>query len=285
MKLENTVRTLDSEVLLQTPLDADSFLRMEDKFFVPRRNMPELLDLLRYYLEPSYPDPSTRFTFIESIYFDSPLLDLYQMHFLNQKSRFKVRIRKYLPNGVAFSVSKGSEALFIEVKIKEAGISSKFRLQIGDRDAEALKTGMFLGMSPDLQARNLKLDQKKLEKRLLILNSKIQEFCLRPLARVSYRRHAFEKNGLRMTVDENIQSVIYHELSSSLKSSHKNNVDLLLKSSQMVEQFSPNDFLVLEVKHQGFLPEWVMSLPNQVHCKKVSFSKYAYSISRRLLDL
>src|SRR5687767_9605868 len=99
--------------------------RIEEKFIMPARLKPSLLEALERNLKPNYPHPGTRFTLIESIYFDSDALSLFREHFTSPLKRFKLRTRRYGPNGL-WSLN---DAL-IELKAKEGRVTRKLRTRV-----------------------------------------------------------------------------------------------------------------------------------------------------------
>jgi hypothetical protein len=168
--------------------DSDSvelFRRVEDKFLLPRAEMPRILELLEKELEPSYYEPGTRFNAIESVYFDSSSLQIFRDHFQNE-TKFKIRLRRYGPNGVW---PAKTEPVHLEMKTKSAGVCQKFRLKVENAEHRALFSGKPMPVT--------KTKEKAVKKRELV-NDAITRFHMRPLCRVRYERQAYEKNGLRV---------------------------------------------------------------------------------------
>ena len=77
------------------------FARFEQKYFLSAQYATRFKSELAQYMSPSYPLPETHFTGIESVYFDSHDLHIYRMHFAAQAERFKIRLRRYAPNGIS----------------------------------------------------------------------------------------------------------------------------------------------------------------------------------------
>lgn len=77
----------------------ERFTRIEEKFFLPQNLRESFLALVENHLPASYPHETTRYTLIESIYFDSHDLRSFTDHFDQLPYRFKMRSRRYGPNG------------------------------------------------------------------------------------------------------------------------------------------------------------------------------------------
>ena len=98
--IRKVVDTFDSITLRD--LDSVSLLnRVDSKFFFDIRQLPMILeDLVEYYkiLDIN----SVRQNQYDSIYFDTPDLDLYYLHHNDRKNRFKIRYRKYVDSNLSF---------------------------------------------------------------------------------------------------------------------------------------------------------------------------------------
>jgi len=91
--------------------------RTDVKYLVPRPALPALLDGMAAAYRVLEVD-GLRLQRYETLYFDTPALDLYLLHHNGARRRFKIRSRRYLE----------SELSFLEIKIKERGDRTvKFR--------------------------------------------------------------------------------------------------------------------------------------------------------------
>lgn len=246
------------------------FRRVEDKFLLPRAGMPRLLELLNKELEPCYYEPGTRFNAIESVYFDSTALQIFREHF-QAETKFKIRLRRYGPNGVW---PKKTEPVHLEMKTKSSGVCQKFRLKVENAEMRAL----FNGQAMPIQKKK----EKAIEKRELV-NHAITQFSMKPLCRVRYERLAYEKNGLRVTIDDKIQAEILNHV-DEYQAEEIVNSPFFAKAKAMRDRFSDGDYVVVEVKHSGTMPNWLNLEMNSIGALRVSFSKYAYSIVNHLLE-
>ncbi len=262
--------------------EKDNFVRIEEKYLVSRSNLDFLLEVLENALEPSYPIAGTKYTLIESVYFDSVGLDIFKSHFHSRDSRFKIRTRKYAPNGIWPAGEKAKEAAHLELKIKEHGVCKKSRFQISPDAERSIKAGKPLSLNRDLEDRNPELKTKSLSKRVDRVNTRVLSFGLKPSSVVTYNRIAYEKNGLRVTIDQDIQTSLLGELSEETQSSIHYDSQLWMQSQNMREQFHNGNDLVLEIKHSGSIPIWVTEMLKLTESKKASFSKYVYSIAEWL---
>lgn len=254
------------------------FARFERKYFLPRINAAQFKEQLLKHMSPSYPAPGTEFTEIESVYFDSPDFRIYQMHFSSQRGRFKVRARRYAPNGMP----AGGDA-HLELKSKDSGVSRKSRFQIGREERGALWNGeLIAGNSKALRAKNPDLTAQQLEERADRINDLILLNKLRPSCIVRYRREAFERGSLRLTIDDRIDfeaTQNFTQMRQVLRSDPK----LSEEATRMRSTYRNGEFLLVEVKHPGVVPSELMEILDASGCRKAKFSKYCYSITEAIL--
>ncbi len=258
----------------QTGGETESFVRIEDKYLVPKSSLPQLLKLLRSNLDPSYMSEGVRFNMIESLYFDSPTLKVFRDHFATGISRFKLRLRQYGPNGL---FAPDTEPSHLEMKQKADGVSRKFRFKVGF----AAKLALLAGSTLPLDFAEAKKKKELISERCTQVNSAISDFGLRPQAKVIYERQAFERNGLRVTVDDNVRAELLTPLAPELVSELLKSTELE-RAKQMIGQYS-SDVVIVEVKHAGITPDWLKNFFIATHTAPASFSKYCYSISQHIL--
>ena len=254
----------------------DTFTRIEDKFFIPRERSAELIATIEERLEPAYPGSGTQFNPIESLYFDSDRLDMYRAHFESPGRRFKLRIRRYATNGVW-----NDESVHLELKMKEDGVSRKVRFRIGPMECSLLSLGHRIPLSLELARRNPHHGAKALRKRTAKVNEMIERYQLRPKTRVTYLRRAYEREGLRVTIDDQIRCQLLDPVDPRT-ASHLSTSEAGRKAGEMRRRFLQSDFLVLEVKHPGLIPEWVSELLRRIGTARTSFSKYCFTLSEHL---
>jgi SPX domain protein involved in polyphosphate accumulation len=265
--------------IVSAPLEQGTFIRFEEKFFLPKQNSLSFKTSILKYLSLSSPIPGTQFTGIESVYFDSPDFQIYQMHFAaRQEERFKVRARSYAPNGVP-----GDGSAHLEYKSKHAGVSKKTRFQIGPEELKLLWEGYTIpGDSKTLEGRNPELEEEKLEERVKHINTLISGIRLKPSCIVRYRREAFEGGNLRLTIDDQIAFETTRSF-SGMRPMLDSNPDLNEAAIRMRTAFQHGEYLLVEVKHPGSVPLWLTEILNANHCQKAKFSKYCYSVTEALL--
>lgn len=252
---------------------ADTFERIEDKFLVPKIHQSDLKKLILQYLDASYVDANTQFTLIESLYFDSDNLDLFQHHFSKMDKRYKMRVRRYGPNG---NWSNG--VAFLEAKCKSNGICTKQRFMITQGDYQRLLTGGAIEFNAELLKVNPKTDPKKLRKRVEEINELITTFHLGPQVSLVYKRLAYERDNLRMTIDEDIQFTTFKPVSPR-KASEIKHQDLWTLADAMGRRFSNREYMVVEVKHTGLIPTWFEEFIGKVGVSQTSFSKYCWGMA------
>jgi SPX domain protein involved in polyphosphate accumulation len=255
----------------------DTFERIEDKFIVRKEMGPWLVRMILQHMKPSYPDPTTDFTLIQSLYLDSPDLWIYTSHFEAELPRIKLRLRQYAPNGVW-----RDDLSLVELKSKKDGVSSKVRFKLGYLSAAKLSQGKTIPLTASLLRLNNEMNPTKLAKRLARVNELIREHKLRPQCSVTYHRQAFEGDGIRLTIDSDIQSKIMSELNRERIGEFVATPDWD-KASLMRKLFLKDDYLLIEVKHSGLIPRWTSEMLSQFSAEQVSFSKYCFSVSQEIV--
>lgn len=259
---------LDGHCELEKAADTTTFARIEDKFIVPVELKQELNELLNKNLKPDYLDEGIRFNGMRSIYFDSANCDLMRHHLAKAASRFKIRIRQYVPDGLLAK----SSGFFLEVKAKNSHVSDKFRFKISQESLDKLFKGEELSLD-EVTAANPNSLKIELASRLNDINTAISHFTLRPTCEVTYLRKAFADGEFRVTVDDDIK---YKPVSSF---NHNELVKNLI-TPELVDTYVPEKHIILEVKHQGTVPTYLTEFLTKHNIQKASFSKYCYSMSK-----
>lgn len=179
---------------------------------------------------------------IRSLYFDTVYDDDFFQKLEGIETRRKIRLRIYDPK---------HDFAMLEMKQKQ-GISQKKRsLRMTKEDAEALidgKYGVLLNYEEDFARECYSLMNYK---------------CYRPKTIVQYNRKAYiaKENKIRITFDNNIVAT-------------ETNFDLFSENLVMypvLDKFN----VVLEVKFNGFLLDYIRQFINSINKSELSVSKYA----------
>ena len=277
---ENDVRKriVDTSLRPGMFLQEGEFRRVEDKYLI----RPEIKEFVTKFIEDnmevSYPSKNTTFTLIESIYFDSENLNFFQDHFdKNLNERFKLRIRRYAPNGTWM---KGPYLL--ELKAKIEGVSNKLRFNISDNIFEELKQGRTIGLTGEIFQINPKVTVETLINRINKINKLIEKHKLAPMISIQYHRKAFEKNDFRVTIDSKLK-IDYIGKVNAIKANSLKEKDFWCKVEKIKRKYDDNH-KILEVKHLGVIPEWIAKFLDHYDVNKTSFSKYCYSIGNLVVQ-
>ncbi|MGE3973941.1 MAG: VTC domain-containing protein [Bdellovibrionales bacterium] len=280
---------------LPTDLAADSFVRIEDKFFIPGAIQAQTIEFLEQHMVLSYPDGGSGFTIIESIYFDSQEMDLFQHHFNKPEKRSKLRIRRYAPRGVW-----NEETCFIEAKTKtkkgDQSVSSKERFKLDPTNLDLLMKAQTISISNKLLSLNKNLNAAELLRRVEMVNDLVNQYQLVPQMRVRYERLAFEgkesscteslgmKGGIRVTLDKGIVverlTPFRNGLSQALQS-----MGIWAEAEALGKVFSCDETVIMEVKHRGVLPSWLDAYLKSQSISKVSFSKYCWGVAQQVKSI
>lgn len=178
---------------------------------------------------------------IRSLYFDTIYDDDFFEKIEGIETRRKIRLRCYEP---------GSDFAMLEIKQKQGAAQVKRSLRLTRQDAESLICGKY-----DVLLRYKEAFARE-------CYGLMQYKCYRPKTVVEYQRMAYiaKENRIRVTFDHNIRAT---ESCFDLFS------DRLLLSPVM-DQFH----VVLEVKYNGFLLDYIRSFINSINKSELSVSKY-----------
>lgn len=215
--------------------------REEKKFLI---NIEEFLKKSHFLNELMIQDPhnGTHGYIIRSLYFDTIYDDDFFEKLEGIEARRKIRLRCYDPN---------SDFAMLEMKQKQGASQLKRSLRLTKADAIALIEGKYdvlLGYDEDFAKECYGLMQYK---------------CYKPKTVVQYNRKAYiaKENKIRVTFDSNI---------SATESCFDLFSDSLLLNPVM-DKFN----VVLEVKYNGFLLDYIRSFINSINKSELSVSKYA----------
>ncbi len=229
------------------------FNRYELKYLVDVRTAERLRADLA---ELAAPDPHSGLAGyrLASLYYDSPGLDFYWAKIEGIRFRRKLRLRVYLPDDGA-RPQRG----MVEIKQRVNRTVKKRRLVLPLEAAERLCAGE----SPD---QPLDDSDRQVASEVCYL---VQAMHLQPTAITSYRRVAYVggryDRGLRVTLDYDCRG-----------RDHALQVDLDARD----HPFLPPDVVVLEVKADEVVPDWVTSLLARHNCRLQRLSKYCAALAR-----
>jgi len=254
-----------------------TFVRVEDKFLISKAEIGNLISLVSEHCKPAYLESGTNYTLVESLYFDSQRLDLYKNHFADLPERFKLRVRRYAPNG---NWGEGSAFLEAKSKIKtEMGsIGTKKRFRIDPENLESLIQSGDVTLTQKLVSLNPNLGKADLLERTSFVNEIVKTYQLVPQLRVRYERLAYEGDGVRVTFDKNIEFKIMSPLPIDVPEKLRQ-LSFWAKASGMTNIFSNSDYFVCEVKYGQVIPMWLQNYFNSHGIQKVSFSKYCWGLT------
>lgn len=189
------------------------------------------------------PDPHNGTTgyIVRSLYFDTPFDDDFEEKLAGVELRRKIRLRIYDPSD---RVAK------LEMKQKQGARQLKRSLTVSRADAERLIQG---DLSPLLRYS---------EPFAAEMHAYMQMKCYRPKTIVQYRRKAFiaKENNIRVTFDSHVEST-------------ESSVDIFSEMLNMNYVLDPYD-VVMEVKFNGFLLEYIRGLINTTDQSEMTVSKY-----------
>ncbi len=255
------------------PQEPGAFLRIEDKFFIPKALKTEFFDFLKTEMSLCRFGSANDFNINESIYFDSKDLDFFHHHFAPIKQRFKVRIRRYNPN-------HNDDVSYLEAKCKVTNgldkITIKKRFKLDAQNYERIIQGLPILLSSKLRKLNSEIKVFELLDRVHLMNSLASTYFIKPQVKIRYERTSFEKNDLRITIDEGLS---IESLNSGISIQSESVKKLpVWSTAQAVTHNWKDSQLLVEVKHAGTLPVFVQQFFDKHQIQKTSFSKYCWGI-------
>ena len=159
--------------------------------------------------------------------------------------RRKIRFRfyGYQPNGVK-----------LEVKEKENQYTIKKSLSISSQEALDIASGDYSGLCKDSH-----------QGQLIRLYDHMQAYHYTPSVIVDYERTAFVHpfSNIRINFDQNIRA------------SHQ--VGQMFQQGDFFYPICNRAFTILEIKYDGYMPEFIKRILSAVELIPVSYSKYYYA--------
>lgn len=255
----------------------NKFRRIEQKFILSKSYLPNFMDILNNNMDRGYLREDTTHTLIESTYFDANNLNFFQDHFKKLDIRFKVRVRRYAPNGIW---EEGPALL--EVKYKELGVSKKYRISIGNKDLNQIMAGELLSQSPALSKLNENMNQAELNDFISFYNDLSSKYKPLPVLKIKYKRFAFEKDDFRVTVDHALdyECMLPKQHLKSLVSAFAGH-SILDNAYEMSKKYAEGEVFLVEMKHRGTIPDWMNNFILAYDMDTdISFSKYCWAIGK-----
>ena len=215
-------------------------LREEKKFLI---SVADFISLSHKVEQVMLSDPhnGTHGYMIRSLYFDTPFDDDFMEKQAGVEHRRKVRLRCYDPN---------SDFAMLELKQKQGVQQMKRSLKVCREDTKRLIAGdyaVLLSYPEPFAAEMYALMQTR---------------CYRPKTIVEYNRKAFiaKENKIRITFDNQIVST-------------ESDWNIFARDLNMYPVLDPFQ-VVLEVKFNGFLLDYIKDLLSNVQKSELSVSKY-----------
>lgn len=218
----------------------NTVLREEKKFLISVAEFIQKSGELEKVLHQDEHNGAAGYT-IRSLYFDTPFDEDFFGKQDGLETRRKIRLRCYDPK---------QDFAMLEMKQKQGTQQLKRSLKVSRADALKLINCDF---SPLLYYK---------EEFASEIYGLMQYKCYRPKTIVQYSRKAFiaKENKIRITFDHNIVST-------------ESSFDLFSENLNMNPALDPYD-VVMEVKYNGFLLEYIKQMINSIDKSELSVSKY-----------
>lgn len=182
---------------------------------------------------------------IRSLYFDTVYDSDYFEKLAGIETRRKIRLRIYDPN---------ADFAMLEMKQKQGANQLKRSLRVSRRDAVSLSEGNYLPL--------LSYEEPFAAECYAMMKCR----CYRPKTIVQYNRKAFiaKENKIRITFDNRLEAT-------------ESSFDLFSPKLNMNPVMDPYN-VVLEVKYNGFLLDYIRRMINSIDRSEISVSKYVLAL-------
>ena len=213
--------------------------RKELKYFISHADFAAMGNALGKVLERDSHDKGEGY-FIRSLYFDTLENKAFEEKMAGVEKRKKIRLRLY---------DFAGNMVKLEMKSKRDGSILKETLWIKKEDAEQLQEcnyDVLLGYDGNAARK---------------IFGEFKLFCYKPVVVIDYERNAFvyDFNNIRVTFDKCIRA---------------NSIDLnIFDQSIFMKPLLSKKLVVLEIKFDRFMPEWLKSIVRMRNCSS-AISKY-----------
>lgn len=186
--------------------------------------------------------------FIRSIYFDSRQYRAWNEKNVGIDSRKKYRIRFY--NGDATNC-------FLECKHKKGTRIGKTSTKLNEAEIEELMTG------------RVRLDEPERKDVVSELRLLIKREDFQPMVVVDYLREAYvhELSNLRITFDKEVGA---------------GDIKDCFTKRRCLANVLPQDYMILEVKYDEYLPEYIGQIIASIRPTQVAASKYVMCMTEKM---
>lgn len=229
------------------------FQRRETKYLLSYENYHQLRQALVPYMEA---DEYGKHTII-SVYYDTDDFQLIRWALEKPDFREKFRLRSY-------GVPTAETPVYLEIKKKVGKIIYKRRLSLPYDDAKN-----FNCLSPDFSVSGVQNQQIKREIQWLACQRQLRPQVMIAYDRIAMKAFDEELAEFRITFDFDIRF---------------RQEELDLRQGDYGQRVAPELDVLMEVKALGAYPLWFSKLLSQLGIQRGSFSKYAQTYQRYLMD-
>ena len=216
----------------------DSF-RHENKYVINYMQYKTLRTVVKGVLQPDKHADKDGNYLIRSLYYDSPYNNTVLDKEFGVHKRAKIRIRTY---------GNENKLFFLEKKIKNDDSIAKQRAKLDLETYKNIINGKF-----NITGKNIHLDELQLY---------IKNQLLKPAVIVEYTKEVYvhPASTLRITFDKDIRSCM--------------NCKDLLDPNPIKMRVLPDDYLIMEVKYNYYLPDFVRMLVSALNIEREGISKF-----------
>ena len=227
-------------------MNENIFRRIEEKYFLNNDQYNKLLNKIDKYIEKDKYFKSN----ILNIYFDNSNSELIIRSGDKPIYKDKIRLRSY-------SIPKLEDDVFLEIKNKFNGITSKRRIKMKLKDFY----------------NYINNDKKENTQIMNEIDYLFDYYNLKPAYFVGYDRLSFkgkDNNNLRITLDKNLRS---------------RKDDLRLEDGDYGNLYFDNETYIMEIKTLNSMPLWLTRTLSELKIYPISFSKVGEIYKKEMLEL
>lgn len=231
-----------------------TFQRYEKKYLLNLTQYQALLPVLEQHMTPDIYCKNGEEYEIYGLYYDTENSDLIRHSLSHPYYKEKLRVRSYwIPRSP-------EEPVFVELKKKIGGITTKRRAQLPLQEAYRMLAGGAPPVMSDYLSREV----------LLEISGFLYIYEVRPAVYISYKRLALtgkDDPNLRITFDRDICT---------------RREKLLLETGSFGSLLIPEEDRLMEIKTLGALPVWLVRELSAQKIYSQGFSKYGTEFQQRL---
>lgn len=224
-----------------------TFKRFEEKFIVTENQYEKIIKEIEEYMLPDKYCLNGEEYSIYNVYFDTSTDELIRHSISQTKYKEKIRMRSYYPQNSV------SDKVFLEIKRKVNGIVYKRRVLLTIEQVFDFIKNKNIFDTDDTYISKQVINE---------ISYFLRQYSVLPKVSIRYDRCAFygkDDKSLRLTFDRNI---------------YGRRENLVLGADVYDKRILSEGYRIMEIKNNGAIPLWFVSILSKYKIYNTSFSKY-----------